>query len=874
MSTSEKHEQRLSGTDSKDAQNDVKADVTSKPEGKTDGGDTPDKPAKYPGVERKVAQKESLSRTYSWSTIMQAAVRAPEQETEKPENEHSQDQASGGTTDEKKALSSLRPDSEKDNSSPALSPAPPSQGSMAHSSSNYPDVSDISELNSRSSTPFPDSSFLARTPTDKDRSNEDTQSEIQNIIEQFKDTTVSEREEKEARASEIERARQSRQQNQFPNRTSSLQSIDPSQYVVQHDANDSGGRPEATGNGHSNGTAQTRQTNRPSSPQVLAPPPPSERDLPFDFHRFLEQLRHRTADPVARFLRSFLNEFGKKQWLVHEQVKLVGDFLAFISGKMAQCDVWREVSDVEFDNAREGMEKLVMNRLYTQTFSPAIPPPPNPPRSLSRSRRREFERARGPGRRGQHQEDVERDEVLAQKIRIYGWITEEHLDIPPLVSNGKRFLSLAQQELVKINAYRAPRDKVICILNCCKVIFGLLKHAKASDTSADSFLPLLIYTVLKANPEHLVSNIQYIFRFRNQDKLTGEAGYYLSSLSGAVQFIETLDRTGLTITDEEFEKNVEAAVSTIAKKDRERERASFEAQERERERREQKERRATSQRRVLQDSRNSSRARRDSNNENNSYEESPVTGILRSIQKPLSTLGRIFTDESDSSAEPLSPPSSPLRPPPDARQPLVAQHVEPERSTTPGRQQQRESSQPERLSAEESRARQASRQEIRRAVSHEENVIAAEARRIQRNEHHDVIETLSSMFPNLDRDVIDDVVKVKGGSIGDPRPKCHTPEPKSSFPQCVSTVKMRYCRNYSESVEKYPEYDDDAAAMWDQKEKDEAAARARAHAQRASEQRESGASEAREPPQLSREEADRLYEERMEEEYAKREGGA
>jgi hypothetical protein len=29
-------------------------------------------------------------------------------------------------------------------------------------------------------------------------------------------------------------------------------------------------------------------------------------------------------------------------------------------------------------------------------------------------------------------------------------------------------------ELVKINHYKAPRDKLICILNCCKVIFGQL----------------------------------------------------------------------------------------------------------------------------------------------------------------------------------------------------------------------------------------------------------------------------------------------------------------------------------------------------------------------------------------------------------------
>jgi hypothetical protein len=43
-------------------------------------------------------------------------------------------------------------------------------------------------------------------------------------------------------------------------------------------------------------------------------------------------------------------------------------------------------------------------------------------------------------------------------------------------------------------------------------------------------MPLLIYVVLQSNPEHLVSNVQYILRFRNQEKLAGEAGYYLSSL--------------------------------------------------------------------------------------------------------------------------------------------------------------------------------------------------------------------------------------------------------------------------------------------------------------------------------------------------------
>ena len=190
--------------------------------------------------------------------------------------------------------------------------------------------------------------------------------------------------------------------------------------------------------------------NNPSSPNssislLKFPPqqPDSEPDQPFDFHRFLEQLRHRTADPVAKFLRSFLAEFGKKQWMVHEQVKIINDFLDFISNRMSQCEIWRGVSDAQFDNAKEGMEKLVMNRLYSQTFSPTIPSPP--PIQHSKGKRVKADTEPGAGRRGQHQEDIERDEILGQKVRIYGWIQPEHLDIPPFGDSGRKFLVLAQQ---------------------------------------------------------------------------------------------------------------------------------------------------------------------------------------------------------------------------------------------------------------------------------------------------------------------------------------------------------------------------------------------------------------------------------------------
>ncbi|KAJ5679393.1 hypothetical protein N7462_007637 [Penicillium macrosclerotiorum] len=613
--------------------------------------------------------------------------------------------------------------------------APASEPSVPNSEKELPDVPSDSD---------PESKRAAHQ--DGPREDNDSQPEIQSIMGQFQDPART-TDQQEIMSPRLELAEQFRSgQNYFPPRKSSLDHM-------QSPA--SGQAPSSPSQHHKSPVADELVLTRQSSASTIPPPPEPEPSQPFDFHRFLEQLRHRTADPVAKFLRSFLTEFGKRQWMVHEQVKIISDFLAFITNKMAMCEVWRDVSDSEFDNAKEGMEKLVMNRLYSQTFAPAIPAPPTIPRSASRSRRREIERLHGPWRRGQHQEDIERDDILAQKIRIYSWVSEEHLDIPPVSGSGRRFLNLAQQEILKINGYRAPRDKVICILNCCKVIFGLLKNSKKADTSADAFVPLLIYVVLHANPDHLVSNIQYILRFRNQEKLGGEAGYYLSSLSGAIQFIETLDRTSLTVSDEEFERNVEAAVSAIAEQNRESESLA-----------EKPAAQPTTASRAPSQQPSAGSSRRETSQSSDDDTSAPVAGLLRTIQKPLSTIGRIFSDESDSGPSvaqerPLQPAATPQ---PGIAPPRLTPNVyQPPRASSEGRRSsdERPANDPgvaqQKLSrvldAQDAAARQASAED-------------AEARRIQSAEHDNVVETLSNMFPNLDRDVIDDVVKIKEGRVG------------------------------------------------------------------------------------------------------------
>ncbi|KAL2315905.1 Vacuolar protein sorting-associated protein 9a [Schizosaccharomyces pombe] len=262
----------------------------------------------------------------------------------------------------------------------------------------------------------------------------------------------------------------------------------------------------------------------------------------FDFHMFLEQLRSSSAEPVAKYLKSFLSEFTKRRWTVNYQVKLIRDFLKFINEKIEQYEPWASGSQAEIDNAKEGMEKLVLNRLYTSLFSPEIAKSGIPLSS-------------------EHSDDVEEDRVLSEKMELFQWITEENLDIKKQKSSSK-FFKLAADELRRINDYHAPRDKIICLLNCCKVIFSYLRNV-VKEESADMFVPILIFVVLQARPAHLVSNIQYIQRFRSPEKLTGEVMYYLSTLMGAMSFIETLDCSSLTITEEEFNAQIEKSIKKM-----------------------------------------------------------------------------------------------------------------------------------------------------------------------------------------------------------------------------------------------------------------------------------------------------------------------
>ncbi|KAL3641333.1 hypothetical protein CASFOL_016301 [Castilleja foliolosa] len=258
---------------------------------------------------------------------------------------------------------------------------------------------------------------------------------------------------------------------------------------------------------------------------------------PLTWNDFLERMRHPSSIDFVKAIRSFVGSVLNNAPDAERDTVAVQQFFANMEAAFRAHSLWARSSEEELESAGEGLEKYVMTKLFTRMFA-STP------------------------------EDVKADELLYEKISlIQQFIRPENLDIKPVFQNEDSWL-LAQKELQKINTYKAPRDKLVCILNCCKVISNLLLDAsRASDEDhpgADDFLPVLIYVTIKANPPQLHSNLAYIERFRRQTHLVAEAAYFFTNMLSVESFIMNIDANALSMDESEFEKNMESAQTLLS----------------------------------------------------------------------------------------------------------------------------------------------------------------------------------------------------------------------------------------------------------------------------------------------------------------------
>lgn len=110
----------------------------------------------------------------------------------------------------------------------------------------------------------------------------------------------------------------------------------------------------------------------------------------------------------------------------------------------------------------------------------------------------------------------------------------------------KNWLEGARNELVLMGESRYPLGKLNRLKAAHKSIIDTLAHFHPSS-SADELMPMLIYTLITMPPDklHVISDMNFVQRFRWQQKLHGEVAYCLTNLEAAVSFLETVDLSTL-----------------------------------------------------------------------------------------------------------------------------------------------------------------------------------------------------------------------------------------------------------------------------------------------------------------------------------------
>ncbi|KAH8302430.1 hypothetical protein KR044_006391, partial [Drosophila immigrans] len=253
-------------------------------------------------------------------------------------------------------------------------------------------------------------------------------------------------------------------------------------------------------------------------------------------NQFMLQLRQmRLPDDAKRMLKSEIQRLDHeiRKYMNNNSAKNVDELSDLVQNAYTRfADVvhnnprFEIATNEDRDSAIDFFEKVIMTQNHNLLFSPYFT------------------------------SDEESDVKVQKRIRQLSWITAKHLDcsIDEVNAEARDLVYNAISELVGIDSYYSPQEKLLCTVRCCRHIFELLKRATGGPASADDFLPALIFVVLKANPVRLHSNLNFVNRFTNASRvMSGEGGYYFTNLCSAIAFIENLNGESLSISAEEFE---------------------------------------------------------------------------------------------------------------------------------------------------------------------------------------------------------------------------------------------------------------------------------------------------------------------------------
>lgn len=214
------------------------------------------------------------------------------------------------------------------------------------------------------------------------------------------------------------------------------------------------------------------------------------------YPQFLEKFRHPSAQHVVNAVREFVNSFPPS--LTRPQAaRRIHTFLSTTTRQLLETDALKgDPSEEARQCAEEGLEKFVVLKLHKLLFRHAPA-------------------------------DVREDERVDRCIKA-----SKLGALPPGLSREAReYFAASLQELRKLDQYRAPREKVIPMMNACRMAEFLVRELRETGGggagSADAgdpklFQRILVALIVQAAPPNLYSNIEFAGAFRHPNHLVEE----------------------------------------------------------------------------------------------------------------------------------------------------------------------------------------------------------------------------------------------------------------------------------------------------------------------------------------------------------------
>jgi len=99
-----------------------------------------------------------------------------------------------------------------------------------------------------------------------------------------------------------------------------------------------------------------------------------------------------------------------------------------------------------------------------------------------------------------------------------------------------------RQKLLQLLRAYSPSAQVKRLLQACKLLYTALRTHAGEGAGADEFLPLLSLVLAQCDLPELLLEAEYMSELLEPSLLTGEGGYYLTSLSASLALLSGLDQ--------------------------------------------------------------------------------------------------------------------------------------------------------------------------------------------------------------------------------------------------------------------------------------------------------------------------------------------